>query len=315
MFFKTFGIFLAFSFSLMAFEGEEDYISCIQSLSNIHSPSIQDFEKMQAYLQSDRPYLNLIDLFHDFSRRSCRNMKIYDPNKPQEIVTLKSNLPNIKKRVLITYCSLNGPYGDFVKKIRDIVSKHNRTYDCYFMIGSYPSTKEDGMALFHIPYAWKACMFKYIKQLGYEQAIWIDSSMMPIKSLEPLFDIVDKNHRFFIPARGKMLGEFYRPYFTAYKKTFEACGIKPKDLMKMRHFQATVIGLDLKDSISSEYLDRWYELTRNTQASISTLPEELVMTVIGCQMGLEGDILSSNLFTYSMDQTEGCYFCQDTNRK
>lgn len=297
-----------------AFEGQDDYQAVIEQVSDIHNPSVKDFEMMQAYLQSSRPYLKPIDYFNDFSRRSCRNMKIYDPNKPAEVIRIPANLPNPKKRVLITYCSLNGPYSEFVKQLGEKLKNYKRSFDCYFMVGGYPSTKEDGMGLFHIPYAWKVCMFKVIKDLGYNQILWIDSSMMPVRSLEPLFDLIDKNGRFFIPARGKNIGEFYRPYLNMYKEAIKACELEPKELMKMRHFQATIIGLDVKNPISDLYLEQWYELTRKTEASLTTLPEELVMSAIGYRLHLENDILPSNLFSYSYEHIQGCYFVQDTNR-
>jgi hypothetical protein len=299
---------------ISAFEGQEVYEKLISSISNIHSPSVLDFEKMQEYLLSERPYLYPIDLFYDFQRRSCRQMKIYDQNIPSREVFLRSNKKNSKKRAIITYCSLNGPYGLYVNEIAERLSKYNRSYDFYGMIGSYPATQEDGMSLFHIPYAWKVCLFKKMKQQGYEQLIWIDSSMMPIKNPEELFSILDQKKRFFIPAIGKYIGEFYRPYFNMYENAFKACGLEPCELLKMRHYQATVIGLDLSDSISFKYLQEWYELTKNIEASCTTLPEELIMTTIGHKMGLDNDILDSNLFTYSMDWSEGCYFLQYTKR-
>lgn len=311
---KLYILFITSAFSCFGFIGQDEYEKVLSEISDIHNPTSVDFEKMQDYIYSSRPYLKPIDFYNDFGRRSCRNMKIYDSNKKPEIVFLKANHPKLKKRALITYCSLNGPYPQFVHQLAKILKKHKRSYDCYFMIGSYPSTKEDGMSLFHIPYAWKTCLFKVVQDLGYEQIIWIDSSMMPVRSLEPLFDIVNERGRFFIPARGKHIGEFYRPFLHMYRDAIHACGLQPKELMKMRHYQATVIGLDVTNPISNEYLQRWYELTKITEASLTTLPEELVMSTVGYRMHLDEDILCSNLFSYTYHNIEGCYFVQDTNR-
>lgn len=300
--------------SCFGFLGQEDYEKVMSEISDIHDPSESDFEKMQDYIFSSRPYLKPIDYFNDFGRRNCRNMKIFDSEKKNEVIFLKANFPKEKKRALITYCSLNGPYSQFVKQIVEKLQKYQRSFDCYFMIGSYPSTKEDGMSLFYIPYAWKVCLFKKVQDLGYEQIMWVDSSMMPVRSLEPLYDIIDQRGRLFIPARGKYLGEFYRPFYHMYKNSFHACGLETKDLMKMRHYQATIIGLDVTNEISNEYLNRWYELTKIPEASLTTLPEELVMSTIGYRMKLDDDIMSSNLFSYSYEYVDDCYFVQDTNR-
>jgi hypothetical protein len=128
-------------------------------------------------------------------------------------------------------------------------------------------------------YGFKPVFFQYARSMGYRVVLWLDASMYIRKSLDPLFDHIEK-HGYFFQDSGWMNDRWTTPEQKAYFGT---------DAGKM--ISSGVIGLDLRHPEANTFLDCWvlaakkgmfngsHEVTRHDQTCASLIVEQLGLTI------------------------------------
>ena len=100
-----------------------------------------------------------------------------------------------------------------------------------------------------VPYMFKPYMFLLALDLGFEQVIWMDSAIYPVKKIDPLFDILE-NTGHLILLNGWTTGEW------CADSALEPLGITREESFNIPHAMANVLGFDFTNK---ESLDVFYK--------------------------------------------------------
>jgi len=101
-----------------------------------------------------------------------------------------------------------------------------------------------------VPYAFKPYGFFKAKDLGYKNAFWADSSAICVKNVKPIFDEIEKCGYFMIQigdAAHRWTNDNALKYF----------GVTREEVIGVPLFMAGMVGFDLTNDLSLEFLKRW----------------------------------------------------------
>ena len=159
----------------------------------------------------------------------------------------------MKKKIIVTACSNDMKYINGQKRLADSFWLHHPIESCVdgIMFSSFQSESQLGSPSHkENPYAFKIYALEKMKDLGYDQVLWLDSSIVFVKHSKPIFDwIEDKG--FFFEEAGHWAGSWCN------ERTLEYFGINREEAMKMPMFSAGFTGLDFSKSKSVEFFQRW----------------------------------------------------------
>jgi len=100
------------------------------------------------------------------------------------------------------------------------------------------------------PYAFKIYAIERMIQLGYEQVLWLDASIVFVKNVRPLFDWIEEKG-FFFEHCGFSVGQWCN------KETLNYFGLTRDEAKQMPMFSAGFTGLDFTNPIAVEFFNRW----------------------------------------------------------
>lgn len=127
---------------------------------------------------------------------------------------------------------------------------------------------------FEAPMAFKTFCFYEAKKRGYEQILWIDSPIIALRPLEPIFAMMqEKGYVSFNNNYGQSLGQWSSDDVLAFHN------IDREEAMQIPETPTSVIGLNLGDALAQEFLNRWHEMTtdgltcRGTHAPIQSVED------------------------------------------
>lgn len=100
------------------------------------------------------------------------------------------------------------------------------------------------------PYGFKPYAFQWAIENNYDIAIWMDSSMWLKKSIQPIIDII-KEKGYFLLRNGFTSGEW------CCDDQLEPLEITREESFTIPHLIAGLMGFNLKDELSLEFLQRW----------------------------------------------------------
>jgi hypothetical protein len=160
-----------------------------------------------------------------------------------------------------------------------------------------------------VPYGFKVAAFNYAAQHGYRLVLWCDASIWAIRPLDGIFAHIEKT--------GHVL---FTGGWNCAQWTSDAClqqmGVTRDESEKMPQYSACVMGLDLSQSRSAEFLQRlnayaWCQPScflgdwRNDHQQVSRDPrclghrhDQSVGSIIACQLGMEHVIAQDTFFQY-----------------
>ncbi len=103
-----------------------------------------------------------------------------------------------------------------------------------------------------IPYAFKPYAIQKAIDMGYDLILWLDSPVVAIKSIEPVFDHIESNGYVFFNNYGHPLGKWTNDKTLAYFDTTR------EEAMEIRQIMACVMGFDMRNA-SVYYLFQDYK--------------------------------------------------------
>lgn len=142
------------------------------------------------------------------------------------------------------------------------------------------------------PYAFKIHAIEEARNRGYDQILWLDSSVVFIKDSKPLFDWITEKGFFFEEA-GHWVGSWCND------RTLEYFGLTREEAMKMPMFSAGFTGLDFESPIAVEFFERWKQSMLDGQFVGSWADHRHDMTcasIIANQMGLSRQFSTGGTF-------------------
>lgn len=106
------------------------------------------------------------------------------------------------------------------------------------------------------PYAFKIYAIEAAKEMGYEQILWLDASVYPVKDITPVFDYLTEKG-IFLEEAGHWAGQWATGNVLGYFR------VSKEDAMKMPMFSAGFCGFDFSNPVSQQFFAEWKESMRN----------------------------------------------------
>jgi hypothetical protein len=100
------------------------------------------------------------------------------------------------------------------------------------------------------PYSFKLYTIEKARSLGYDQILWLDSSVWAIKNIDPIFDLIKKDG-FFFEDSGHWIGAW------ASDASLKFYDIDRAEAWKMHMLSSGFVGLDFTQQIAIDIFDSW----------------------------------------------------------
>lgn len=124
------------------------------------------------------------------------------------------------------------------------------------------------------PFAFKAFALHHVAQAGYTSLLWCDSSILPIRSLEPLWERIERDGYWFANNAGWSNYQWtadsaYPDLFSeVHRANVDADPISAARVINraIPHVVATAFGLSTAHPKGRKFMDEFYRLASKTQA-------------------------------------------------
>ena len=253
------------------------------AIKNWLNPDVEDYKVMQSYLMSDRPELQYLNYpGSTWREKRIREFRlIIDGKTPQFEIVYLNNCPQNKKKCIVTYVSYNEKYIKSLNWLIHALKKIGFDGHFIFRIGGWPGTEDGSLELFDVPYAFKILALLEAKKLGYDQCLWLDSCMLPLKKIDPIFEHIERHGVYF----------HILPNYSNKDHIFDfatkAFGISLQEFLKFPAITATVLGLDFTSNRGVSLLNSWHELAKNHRLGfLSYIPEQAALCVLAHRLQL-----------------------------
>ena len=231
-------------------------------IKDINHPTLDDYRLIQSYLTHGER--SIIKWLKDYEP-NARNFKLIGNTEDELPVSgmIAVNCDeNERENCLVVYSSFNKNYPKGLKRLIDFVSKSDFKGHILYQIGGWPNTEGGSLALAHVPYAFKSSFLKEAERRGYKRAFWLDTAILPIVSLNKIFDMI-KEKGYFIMGNTHMIG----PYMNDVAAS--AFGLTIADTNKIPSCSAGLTGIDFTNPKGKDILDAWYQAAHNKVAFFS----------------------------------------------
>lgn len=262
--------------------GEDIYrdIPVYQELSNLYNPTLDDLHKVQDYLTYGER--SIIRYLQDYEP-NARNFKIIgtSPEEQPFFGDIAVNCDdNERENCLVVYASFNKNYPRGLMRLINFVKNSDFRGHILYRIGGWPNAAEGSLALAHVPYAFKVSFLKEAQAKGFKRALWLDTSILPVVSLNTIFEMIQEAG-YFSMGNSHNIG----PYMTS--PAIDAFGITFEEADKIPSCSAGITGLDFTTTIGKTILDRWYRAAENKVAFFSPRSDQNALSIILHSMGLK----------------------------
>ncbi len=123
------------------------------------------------------------------------------------------------------------------------------------------------------PFGFKTFCFREAQKAGYEMALWLDSSAVAIRPLEPLFEIIQNQGYAMFKNHDYIWGEW------CSDEVLERVGISREESFTIPEANAAALGLNFSHPTSLKFIQQWHEwasegfVFRGTKATIGSAEE------------------------------------------
>ncbi len=269
-----------------------DYEEVYQNIPDICNPRRVDWVDLQRYINTgERPYLSWLDGFdsgapNDGCRYDLRvrNFNFLGSKGIETDFHLHREVihsdPDDKEQCIICYTSYNKRFPQKIPKMIEALKKSKFKGHFLYRIGGWPDVKGGSLKLIHVPYAFKVCMFKEAKSLGYKKVLWMDSSFQPLRDFQDIFTVL-KREGYFITSLDN-----YSLRLRGSRKMQAAFGLTDAEMLSIREVAAGLIGVDFSTEIGKEMIDRWYKAAEELDPFLSPRSDQTAIGAIVYKMGL-----------------------------
>lgn len=138
-------------------------------------------------------------------------------------------------------------YPDGQQRLFDSLEEHGENATRLFWRDEYPPgspTQQEAL------YGFKPYALSSAREMGFDQAVWLDASCWAFRNPAPLWGILDERG-YYLEADGHSVGEWISD------RALEVCGISRDDAMDLTLIEGKLFGLDFRDQDANAFLDEW----------------------------------------------------------
>ncbi len=268
---------------------------------DIYNPRNQDYKSIQKFLYEGRG--RALARMGDMQKRQ-RNFCIIgqtEDETPQHGKVAVNCKEDDKENCLLVYASYNKAYPQGLKRLVDYVSKSDFKGHILYRIGGWPNAEEGDLTLAHVPYAFKPCFFREARRLGYKRVLWLDASILPVVSLNRIFDDIALKG-YFAMGNGQVVGTFMNDQAAA------GLGVSMEECSKIPSCSAGLFGVDFSNEKAAHVISLWYQAARHPDAFFSARSDQSALSVILYQQGMQQWAPSGVLVEAHQPLAEGTLF-------
>ncbi len=190
--------------------------------------------------------------------RMGRLRLVSDDQEPTRCIDFLGNDPDQRERCVICYVGYpqeGAPDRDYalgIENIRSSLKHFGFNGHFFYYIGGWPGAKRERLRWADAPYSFKPFLFEEARDLGYKQILWLDCTVTPVKSLDPVFEHISKegigfhgNNFQLSVLKGQHGFEPILPYKL------------PAGRKRYLHLISTIVGFDTENKQANALLDRW----------------------------------------------------------
>lgn len=279
--------------TLFSYEDEE--LKCLwANLADICHPTVEDYRKIEFYLEKgQRLYLDPLRENAPFVnanwQRRLNNMlhfKLLGPNGELPLFEIHHLNPNeiTKNRCILIFGSFNGLYPKKARRLLEELKLCGYSGDVLIRIGGFPNTQNGALKICHAPNSFKVAFFQEARTLGYKEALWVDTSMHPLSSLEKIFTKLRLCGYYFTYA-GTLQDNETGHLASAAKALY----IDPSQYDLITHAHSSIVGICMDHPKGRRLLDAWFAETARVHPNVTWFPEELSLSVVAWRLNLQAD--------------------------
>lgn len=223
----------------------------------------------------------ILDLLGDYKERSL-GLRIIGKSAEEvpeygEIV-INTSLET-RENCLILYASFNRSYPMGLRRLVEHVKKTDFRGTILYRIGGWPDVAGDGLSVIDVPYAFKVCIFREAQRKGFKKALFLDTSVIPLVSLNAIFDMIQEKGFF-------VMGNFHNVGPYASLPVLYYFGVSLEQANSIPSCSAGLLGVDFTQPLGAEIIDRWYKAARRKTPFFSPRPEQTALSLILYQLGI-----------------------------
>lgn len=255
--------------------GEEFEI--YNQIADIRNPTIADLQLIQYYIShSKRPMIaRLKD--KEFIPQGFRFVGD-SPNEYPKVHFAVVNSPAWEREnCVIIYSSFNERYPKGAKRLFDRISNSDFKGHVYCRIGGWPDLESGSLVLAHVPFAFKPCFFREMRNAGYKRVLWVDASILPYASLNKIFGFI-REKGYYMQANVHNVDEYMN------EDTARYFGLTCAETAKILSCSAAIIGMDFTDPKVNALLDAWYDAAKDPYAFYSPRSDQTALSILMTQM-------------------------------
>lgn len=159
----------------------------------------------------------------------------------------------IAKRAIVNLVTPSERYVNGQNRLRRSLEDKFPQSDSFFFLGEGSVSAEPHSLN---PYSFKVHAIEYVRNLGYDQILWLDASLVAVKDVSPVFDWLTEKG-IFLEEAGHWAGTWCNDRCLTY------FGLSREEAMQMPMFSAGFCGFDFKHSASVEFFAAWKESMRH----------------------------------------------------
>ena len=279
---KTFRLLMAavfFSLSTHIAASEPSPPPIYGYIKDIYHPTTEDYRLVQTYLRyGNRPLEQLGD-----SSLLMRDIRIIGESEneiPESGIRCVNCSSDEKENCVILYSTFNRNYPNALRRLEKTIANSDFRGHVLYRIGGWPNEEGGDLVLCHVPYAFKACFFKEAQRLGYKRVLWLDTSIIPIVSLNDIFKKIEEKGYFFVDIGGFKIGPSINEHAAA------AFGLSLEQAQQIECIAAFIIGIDFSNPTGKTIIDTWYKAAHDKDAFFSARSDQNALSIILHQLGI-----------------------------
>ncbi|MFZ4772904.1 MAG: hypothetical protein ACOYK9_02805 [Chlamydiia bacterium] len=258
-------------------EGDPETTTYLESLEkkiqngSIHEKIEQFFiEEKEKLPLSDQDYLHVRDHLFDRIARGI-HQKFTSDKRDKGLIKINKG----GEQCVVTTVDLSGRRNPaLIKQIAKNLQKTGFNGYLYYRIGGFPHPRGTEIKYASIPYSFKIFLMEEAYLQGFSQVLWLDSRLIPIRSIQPIFDALKKHHGFFVDERLMLRVNFLSQALESIENILEVAPLFHKRIT------TPVFGLDFSYSPTHLFLEDYYLCAENGLCFLSVFPEEHVISSI-----------------------------------
>lgn len=169
-----------------------------------------------------------------------------------KIIPIRAGRVAQPKRCVISLGVGKKVYKDCLARLQESLQRVQFDGDYLFWNERFPDGSPEH---FEAPFAFKIYCFFAARELGYEEVLWMDPVCVALRSMEPVFALIERNgYVMFNNNYGQMMGQW------SSDEALAANGLTRDEAMLIPETPCSVLGLHMRSPLAQEFLEGWHQI-------------------------------------------------------